>query len=37
MQRLVTHRFPLAETGRAFEMAHAQGDGYIKGIVKPNM
>ncbi|NLG26771.1 MAG: alcohol dehydrogenase catalytic domain-containing protein [Chloroflexi bacterium] len=36
MQRFITHRFPLAETGRAFEMAHAQADGYIKGIVKPN-
>jgi len=36
IQRLVTHSFHLSETGRAFEMAHTQADGYIKGIVKPN-
>jgi threonine dehydrogenase-like Zn-dependent dehydrogenase len=36
MERLVTHKFPLRETGRAFQMAHSQGHGYIKGIIKPN-
>lgn len=30
---LVTHRFPLSDIGRGFEIASAKGEGYVKGII----
>lgn len=36
MEKMVTHRFPFKDIGKAFEMALSQEDGYIKGVVKPS-
>jgi threonine dehydrogenase-like Zn-dependent dehydrogenase len=33
LERLVTHRYPLRELGRAFETAHAKPEGFVKATV----
>jgi L-iditol 2-dehydrogenase len=33
LERLVTHRYPLLEIGKAFETAHAKPDGFVKSTV----
>jgi len=33
LDRLVTHRYPLPEIGRAFETAHAKPEGFVKSTV----
>ena len=33
MDRLVTHRYPLAEIGHAFQAAHDKPDGFIKATI----
>jgi threonine dehydrogenase-like Zn-dependent dehydrogenase len=33
MDRLITHRFPLADVQEAFEMMTRDADGYIKGVI----
>lgn len=33
MQPLVTHRFPLAEINRGFEIASAKHEGFVKGVI----
>jgi L-iditol 2-dehydrogenase len=33
MKPLVTHRFPLEDIGRAFEVANAKEEGFVKGVI----
>jgi threonine dehydrogenase-like Zn-dependent dehydrogenase len=35
VERLVTHRFPLARLGNAFEAARTRADGFVKAWVQP--
>ncbi len=33
MEPLITHRFPLADIGRAFDVATAKQEGFVKGVI----
>lgn len=37
MSRLITHKFKLEDIGKGFEMAETAAEGYIKGIVMPEL